>query len=198
MKILACLFILGVTSWPMAKVYPSVNYITYTQGLNEGFCTTFSINPNGRYLTAAHCVHEIDGLTMGENKWKTVVTEVDEAKDYAVLTTGVGAKALKLGSKPKLGEATLGVGYAHDSPVPVLVDCLFNGEYTFPSMPPEWKSRSIFSRSFTGGMSGGPIVDKSGNVVSIVQASGGEGYSYIIGSGLDYDTLKGLYKKYGG
>lgn len=130
-------------------------------------CTGFSIDERRQLvLTAAHCLDQttqVDGFAT----WPVFI---DAEDDLAVLqTVGVSKPALKPGVNPKVGEelAAIGYGYGLNEPVFKVVKVAATG-IELEGFPGKWL---MVTPSYIGGMSGGPVIDEGGKVVSIVQLS---------------------------
>jgi len=132
-------------------------------------CTAFSINQSRHiYATAAHCTGidmKLDGNPVG-------MLYRNDANDLMVLQTAApGKPALKARTKDikqGLSVAALGYGWGWDQPM------LRTGAISIADISPkDFGSRphTLFDFPFIGGMSGGPIVDSEGHLVSIVQQS---------------------------
>lgn len=129
-----------------------------------------------RVLTAAHCVGE-KLLSDG-----TVATplSVNEDMDLALLQTKTSKPALVRRETQVLRyEPLTAIGYAWGltslsalSVTPFLIDIT----------PEKGLSPGILVQpAYIGGMSGGPVVDESGQMIGIVQASTPEGVGYGVG-----------------
>ena len=145
----------------------------------NGTCTAFSINQQQRfYLTASHCI--IDG-EMGF--WKEAIPNVTTqgvfkvvrvvkrsiALDLALLEGDLGFPALAPGAEPKHGHELISIGYAFGEPKPWLFSSIVAAIKDGQSYGVH--RRILFKdNQDQGGMSGGPVLDKYGRVVSMVQA----------------------------
>lgn len=136
----------------------------------EGFCTGFVINAaKGTILTAAHCIG-------GEEKadgQEAEILKVDKDNDLAVLRIEDCKKPPLLPRiKPvEPGLAVASLGYAYRLPHPV-----FRTGYVSygPALLPDFKGEAVMiDYTPLKGMSGGPVIDGEGNVVSITQIGDG-------------------------
>jgi S1-C subfamily serine protease len=174
-----------------ARVHPSMGRITITrlptddQALVTGDCSTFAIDGvRHYYLTAAHCqgdVLEVDGKSAG-------VVLVDATLDLLVLRVPEGRHpALASGHPVRQGQAVMAYGYAFGwttifaktgvVAVPDLRIPLFGN-----------RSLTLTDFAFIEGMSGGPVVDAEGRVVSMVQSSHSNG---LAGQGPSIQAILG-------
>jgi S1-C subfamily serine protease len=160
-----------VSYGPMVdKAQQSVVYIQNT----EGRCSGFMIAPH-RVMTAKHCVGE--ALTV-DNKPATVL-RMSEELDLALLEAEVKRPLLTFRDAPiHRWEHLTAIGHAFGWPRDADITAL-QVIVIFTSQPiePDSANGMIVQGQFIGGMSGGPIVDQDGKVVSIVQR-GGEGLGY--------------------
>lgn len=179
--LLICLFVASpfvhAGSWekPVAKVRQSIGQLTlWENGEIEGYCTAFSINDQKDYfLTAYHCNSEyisMDGMN-AYPIWSNpdadllllVVPDSDEGR-YPSLH--LASDVVKQG-QPVGG---LGFGYAW----PGRVSTFMAGYVVAPDVMLEiegmGKNEHYTSTNIViPGMSGGPMFDENGNVVSMVQ-----------------------------
>jgi len=194
--LLALTLILPVAAAPSweavtRRVTPSIGRVALTilptedTPMLKGDCTAFAIDDVRHfYLTAQHCqgdTMEVDGKPAG-------VVFVDDKLDLLVLRVPEGRhRALKSGQPVVRGTDVAAFGYAFGwtdlfvkvgvVAVPDLRIALFGH-----------RSLTVVSFAFIEGMSGGPVVDAEGRVVSIVQASHSNGQA---GQGLALPALLG-------
>ena len=142
------------------QTLPSVVQLQYPH--SDKVCTAFSIAP-GVYLTADHCL--LDETNTIEGHDITVVMR-DHTYDIAVLRAGVVRPVLLLGDAPVLGESVVFVGFAYSFPTPTVRHSLVSALVEIRGT-----MRTAYDNAAIGGMSGGPVIDASGRVVGIVQAS---------------------------
>jgi len=142
---------------------------TQPEVFEASVCTAFSINQARHiYMTAGHC----NGIDMKLDGNPTGLLYRNDANDLMVLQTAApGKPALKARTKDikqGLSVAALGYGWGWDQPM------LRTGAISIADISPkDFGSRphTLFDFPFIGGMSGGPIVDSDGHLVSIVQQS---------------------------
>lgn len=158
-----------------------------------GQCSAFAVDPL-TYITAAHCV-------IGEDEVYRIVTlyhkgtlaqaevyAVDPEHDLAAVKTNLMlAAGIKIGSQPKEEDSIAALGFPMDSPIVIAYYGDADGDYSglFVRSP-----RFYVRVKLIGGMSGGPMVDMKGRVVSINQMSNG-----IISAGATFAHLKGFWEK---
>lgn len=126
-------------------------------------CTGFVIQPN-IVLTANHCLSpnmSIDGVTADSSNG-------DSYYDLGIVNVKTGRQSLQLREAPVImNEVLYGVGYANGWSVPIAIQevVLIPNYNPFPN-----GSSGIIGRAgYVHGMSGGPVIDINGLVVSIVQ-----------------------------
>jgi len=166
--------------------------IVLSDGREAGSCTAFAIAPR-KFMTAAHCVGAITDMwgNAYEIKFKVgdkwaVVTSVDEDRDLAVILADFDQPALSFRDAPlSMFEDVTGVGYGYGFTKPLFTGNRVNVLDFVITIEgkPSWPG-TLFMGTFIGGMSGGPIVDKDGKVVGVVQAGGDQ-----IGYGVDTKTI---------
>jgi S1-C subfamily serine protease len=191
--LLALLTVVPATAferWPLAMVNRSVAMLAWQN--EDGNCTAFSINQKkGRYLTAGHCVGD-QGTVVLINDTEAELLYADYVNDIAVydVADGKGQPALKLGLAPVIGDEIMYVGHGYGAPVPVAEV----GIFLIPSQLPPFEALSpkqFASTDAIPGMSGGPIVNRKGEVVGMVTCS----YRQL-GCGVEYVTVARVYNLY--
>lgn len=159
----------------------------------SGSCSAFSINEQQHYyLTAHHCLpndpsaaieasrQEMDrpsptGMYLfldavpGVRTMGTAIVlrvlKADATLDVALLEAEVGLPALPRGSEPRIGEDIAALGYALSEPGAWLI--VGNVAYLKDAVGGQ-RRVVLRSTSEIGGMSGGPVIDTRGRVISIV------------------------------
>lgn len=179
--------------WPIAKIDRSVVPWYGHTDMGDMHCTAFSINPNGRYLTAAHCI-PLDEKGFINDDTPAVVTEKLDEVDLAVVTASVGAPSLKLGPKPAKGQKLLMYGHINYVGFPLFYEGLYMGDQNI--MKGE-QAKFMTSAMVPDGMSGGPIVDEKGRVVSMTTCGAMQDV-IILTCGVSWPDLKKIIDKYGG
>lgn len=183
-------------SWPVAKLRQSVTPIYGNGPENNVFCTAAAISPT-KLLTASHCVLLVGGL----DEWYTELVdirlvEVDKSLDgLAVFESDVPheLKPLSLGKEPQLGDEVLLMGYGGQAPeafaLPGIVWSTTMLQPATNTGPFLWVSRIA-----TEGMSGGPVVDRKGKLVSVVIG----GFDKMtIGYNSPYQAVADKFKRHG-
>lgn len=176
------------TSSAVVRITASKEVETFFGTVNANVvCSGFVIAPQ-RVLTAQHCVAD----NMQADGKKVVVLKTDEFLDLALLyVKGLQREPLTIGNRtPELEEMLTAVGYAEGfTKLTVMTVQVKIVDYTpWPEVPPS----TWVMPTYVGGMSGGPVVDASGAVVSIVQAgtlSGSMGFG--VGTQLIHGFLVG-------
>jgi S1-C subfamily serine protease len=179
-------------SWPTRDVLASITRIDVQMGESAGTCTAFSVDQAlGRFVTANHCAQG----TVRHGGITFAVIARDEDADLVLLQTDRGSlPALKLGSQPKTGDSLLSVGYPLSSPKPMLLPSMYQGQFDAWA---DGGNFAIFAGNAIPGMSGGPIVNTRGEVVSVVLGGGNPSMAYQnMGYGARYEALRKLLLKY--
>lgn len=141
-------------------------WIDRTQGVNA-ICTAFSIDEKyGYWMTANHCVgkDETIDLTPAVTVW------ADPDNDVAILRSSLHKPALApspVGVRRGLPAAGFGYGYGHTVPM-MRSGHVSIADTTLGGLQGRW---TLMDFSFIGGMSGGPVVDDHGRVISLCQMS---------------------------
>lgn len=144
-------------------VFPSVGIIVYNDG--ESWCSAWSINDHGYWVTAAHCVSTDSPMTMGGQRVKA--RKVFGGVDLAVLN-GPSAPALALSrTTPRIGDDVYIVGW---SKTPWLIP-FFEKIARLDVINPgdTWERNMVITGGIGPGASGSPVLNTSGEVVSVVQ-----------------------------
>lgn len=171
--ILFLLFTVAFAAPNWVSVASYVDHATYrlsypTDDGGAYVCTGFVIDqPRGYVLTAAHCLGE--GLSA--DAWPAFPVWEDKEVDLAVIALTRAAKpALKpVKADPRMGQPVLAFGYGYGEHSPIVREGIVaNPEMNITGLKKTWL---VFSGGAIGGMSGGPIVDGNGKVLSIVLMS---------------------------
>ncbi len=155
----------------------------------EGKCSAFSIDERRNlFLTAGHCI----GTDLKLDGFQAAVVYTSKAHDLAVLVCfGVNMRALTPSTQTMqrgTPVATFGYGYGW------IKIMLRSGEVAIPDIQiNELGGERFLIANFTlvGGMSGGPMVDTDGRVVSINQL--GDGF---VGLGRTLDVIMAVTAPY--
>lgn len=177
--------------WPARKVLESVIRVSVEIQGSSGTCTAFSVDQQrGQFITAGHCAK--GPMSLGHIAFAPL-DENTEADLALVQASQGGLPALKLGGEPRTGDATLSVGYPLSSPKPMLIPSLYQGQFD------AWNDGgnfAIFSGNPMVGMSGGPIVNTRGEVVSVVLGGGNPSQAFQnVGFGTPYQALRRILLK---
>lgn len=155
----------------VARASDSVVRLTIQTPQGDGTCSGEVLAPN-RILTAKHCT---EGTIQVDGKPATVLA-TDAHYDLALLEAETARPALVLRDAPvSRFERVVGIGYAFGLtkltvlPVAVTIVNVIPFEDAAPGI--------ILQGSFIGGMSGGPVIDYAGYMVSIVQ-EGAQGVAH--------------------
>lgn len=200
MKRLVPLFLLALLAIP---AYAAPTQIINSIGRLDNGCTVFAV-ADERYVTAAHCVlnmetGEVDLTHDYTVDGKTAFLQyVDLDHDLAAFLVPFSHKEpLKLADRsPRTGDYIAVVGHALG-----LQSWMFmQGFVANPSWsdPDEkrlgWDKAMIYDMSGCGGHSGSPVVNKKGELVSVLQFGWGNGCGSPVG-GATYSELKAFLTK---
>lgn len=143
--------------------------IVYLNG-DSGACTAWVINTEKKYLmTAAHCDQDKE---MWADLVKATVIAKDTKKDLMVIQAeelDPARPALRLAkSNPSRGEEVMSAGFGYALERPFFRKASVQDD---AMMMPEAGGGPYISTDapFVGGQSGGPVVNRAGEVVAIVQ-----------------------------
>lgn len=152
---------------------------------NDYACTGFVVRPK-LILTAAHCAGDnmkVDGID-------ATIIKGDKYYDLMVLSADAGATPLEFKTDDLMdGEQELALGYAYGWPrlAQVRLTVIYSD-----FAPVLVRPASVWYQGMPlPGMSGGPVIDQQGKVVSMVQ-EGGDGISRGVGSFLMRAFLLGV------
>jgi len=144
--------------------------------------TAFAINDTGQWMTARHVVDSCTdiGLKVGERKTLRVKATVSEEADLAILSSDWTRRPLPndLHSQRQIGEAGYFFGFPQGRPGEAIGKLLgrnrmvVRGRYRSNEAVLAWseigRSNGIFGS--LGGLSGGPALDKDGEIIGVVTA----------------------------
>lgn len=176
MRVLIALVLVGFLAVPLAAgdqvlaVMASTVQLRVVRLLGTGSCSAFSINgKKGYFLTAWHCVVEADVWVVGDEE-KVRVLYLDPGKDLAVFRApGSRRTALRPAAQDASeGQQVVILGYAHGWPTAPTIKAQVELAYVWFN-PNPFDLYTAFKPACYRGMSGGPIFDLTGRVVSIVQ-----------------------------
>ncbi len=137
-------------------------------GNKAGMSTGFVVAVH-EIMTAAHCT---DGASFLVDGWMATVARIDEVNDLAILHAQTPKPILPLRKKSgQRFERLSAIGYGNGLPELTV----FEERVFLTNHRPIWDTSSapglLFQDFIWHGMSGGPIVDREGLVVSINQQS---------------------------
>jgi hypothetical protein len=201
-KLLPFLLSLSLLATPLFAAKPTTfltntwkSIVEYKLKINdhEAHCTAFAVRFDPpTYLTAAHCNVGVPGEIDGQ-----MVEFVAQSNQILAIKVpnGKARPMLILGERPRAWEDTVhayGIGGALRHPF------IFDGRVLDTRRKPydeETDLMMMFNQNFIGGMSGGPIVNEKGQLVSVVECGGM--YSPMdagFGCGANYDELSDMYR----
>jgi S1-C subfamily serine protease len=166
------------------RVSSSVVRITGEMGEEQYACTGFVVNVH-QVLTAAHCI----GERMTADGTPAKVLKADANVDLALLDVNTNKPGLDFRGEPiQRFETITGIGYAWGWRYLTVLDVR---AYLVDVKPEQDIAVGTFVQGqYIGGMSGGPVVDRHGLVVGIVQRSN-SGVGYGVGVLLIHAFLLG-------
>jgi hypothetical protein len=155
----------------------------------DGYCSAFSVNEEkGFFLTADHCLD----ADMSINDQKVDILATNGIVDLALIHADVHDPALTLGEQPPQDSEVTLIGHVKKNPVFFTLNIL---GVTQPNEDAPFLFLFGGSLHAVGGMSGGPIVDSKGQVVSVILGYVGEDTN-IAGDtlGVFYPAMVTAYK----
>lgn len=195
MRILFPLLLAVAVTWPVSRVRESAApFYAVSEGRVKGQCTAVAIRPDVM-LTASHCFLMIKDATdwfVGEHRVFPV--EVDTSSEGLAVVRADRAilRPMSLGRKPRLGDEVLITGFGVNSPELFV----FPGVVWSHTMKDPGDGKGPFmwlSFDAIEGMSGGPIVNRRGELVSLVIG----GYASMkIGYNATWDQVAEKVRKY--
>ena len=169
------------------RVSESVVRITgsYSDEHSEGYTCSGTVVHKNMVLTAAHCL--MHSLEVDDTPIRGLERS-DSFFDLALLDVRTPKPALTLRAEPvEMFEPLIAIGHAYGwKKLSALKQTPYLLNYT-PDLGPELElAPGIFVQGgFMGGMSGGPVVDRDGQMVMIIQRAGEES-----GYGVSADTIR--------
>jgi S1-C subfamily serine protease len=149
------------------RVSNSIVHLTSADG--AGICSGFVVAPN-RIVTARHCADD----TVAADGKPTTLVHRDEFYDLALFSVETARPALRIASeRPHPGDRVALIGYAWGQ---FLVWHFGELEYVNAKVQDDFAKCMLTDRDGVGGMSGGPVVNLEGDVVSVV-SRGNSGFS---------------------
>jgi S1-C subfamily serine protease len=176
----------GVQDWTAAVdlLAKSTVYIETTGGGCTGFVINHTLRDKEKktlILTAAHC----EGPEMYADQTPTRILFKDTKRDLMVLEVDdLERPALKLASAdPKVGNLVASYGFGYSLERPRFRVAHISDDKTY--LPEQGGPYYVIDAAFVPGMSGGPVVDASGQVVMIVQLA-----SDRVGLGIGAESIR--------
>lgn len=154
---------------------------------DDGLCSGFVINKEQNYvLTAAHC----DGASLYAHQRPVVRVYKDRKFDLMILQVdGLRKPALPIASdNPKVGDEVASYGYGMGLDNPILRVSRIS---EVAVMIEQGGPFIMVDGAFLAGQSGGPVMNKLGEVVMIVQLRGNS-----VGLGRGAEDFRGRIKDY--
>ncbi len=157
-----------------ASIYEKINpaIVSVDSQLSDGLScgTGCIIDKNGTILTSAHILEDgsdiIVTMSNGEDYKANVIKKIGENKDIALLKISVPyyLKTVKLGdsSKIKVGESVLAIGNPFGFKGTLTQGIISRIDYS--------KNRIQTDAAINPGSSGGPLLNKHGEIIGINQA----------------------------
>lgn len=153
-----------------------------TAPAQSGMGTAFAINDSGMWLTARHVVDSCDrvGLRIGVGRFIPAEYQIVTDSDLAVLRTDWTRRPLPadLETRRQVGEVGYFFGFPQGEPGEVVASLIarnrmvVRGRYTNDEAILAWselgRSRGLFGS--LGGLSGGPVLDRDGEIIGVVTA----------------------------
>lgn len=150
------------------------------------WCNSFSVNINPpTFLTATHCLSDDLGTINGQS-----VAVKGVSGEIAILVVDKALPMLPIGNRPSIGDEIVSFGFAGPA-IPFFSRGQVITQDSDPTGTPD-KHLMMFTNNTMHGMSGGPIVNLKGQVVSMIMCGGyfNQGDAHF-GCGATYDDLIG-------
>lgn len=174
----------GATKYPTSDMIAAIS-------IPGGSCSAFSVHPAGTYFTAAHCLHggaELDGRSV-------TILLIDDQTDLGVFKAK-GRTAFLLGKAPKVGSVAYLAGYGAIPGVLIQWQGLVFATAVSPAegIPPVL----LIGTAVSPGMSGGPMINKDGKVISVISGGGDvTGTLRNLTGGVPYFAVEQAWRRYG-
>lgn len=193
------LFAAAACAGPLASVVRVASPLDEERSI---FCTGASVNgPLSLYLTAYHCVHGASSTTV--EALPATVMAFDAVNDLALLKVpGLVRPPLMVGSVPSFGDHITAYGRPFSSSTLIDLDeQVIEGSDDLDASY-EDSAHGVIVMWLVGklfpAMSGGPLVDKHGHIVSVTECSAVDGSAfYGISCGASYKSVVAFLKKNG-
>lgn len=163
-----------------------IRTIDIASGSKASIGSGFAIDSKGTIATNYHVVSKyilhpdeyyLEALTFDKQKIPIDVISIDVVNDLALvkLNKPISKEFLSLAnSEPKKGEQIFSLGNPRDLGMTV-VPGTFNGRTAH-----SYYGRILFSGSVNPGMSGGPVINNSGEVIGVNVATSGNQISFLV------------------
>ena len=157
--ILALVVGLGADGWPVKDYRGALHAII----AGDNFCTAVKVGDNGILLSVAHCVEGDKPIVHVDTGRDVVLLERNETMDIVVLQMAIGGKPLKVAKKePEMGDETLSLGFGNTDLTPL-------PGYWIGKVGGKEDPMTVLTVSAIHGMSGGPVVNRKGEIVGLVR-----------------------------
>lgn len=165
-----------------------VRIIDSRGGAKRSIGSGFLVSDDGRLITNFHVVadfvhhpenHRAEWQDSEGNSGALELLDVDVVHDLAVMSAGdlAGRAFLAVESNlPNMGERIYSLGFPYDLGL-TIVEGTYNG-----LLEKSLYERIHLTASINPGMSGGPAVDRNGNVIGVNVASAGEQVGFLVPS----------------
>lgn len=162
--------------------------IVYVES-NKTYCTGFVINAKLKYvMTANHC-DAPEGRNVWVDRVQGVIISKDTKKDIAIFEVkNLDSKhpALTLAGKdPEIGQEVMSAGFGMNLERPLVRKAMVSDTALYINEDGIGGPLIALDAAFVGGQSGGPVVNKAGEVVMLVQFASG-----TVGMGVGANTLR--------
>lgn len=175
--------------WPVARVEPAIQVLTVI----DGTCTAFRIHAE-RWITASHCL--TSGLVhahIGELPVLETLEDLKGDSGIAVLRTAPSKGPKLKVAFARRGEDVLVVGYGGGAPTVLFFPAVVQMEHVILNTDPA----QTYSAGGIQGMSGGPIINRRGDVTGVCLGSFvPSALPVAIGYGPTFEALKRLVSKW--
>lgn len=190
--------------WPVKRILPSILKLyvdepEFEGAPSDGQCTAIAITKRIA-ITATHCKpqHKDAQMYMAGGVIRVQIPLEEDLSDINGITVVRADRdafePIDLGPFPEAGTEVLVMGYGFDAPQPLFFhSVIISNKMLAPGE--EAPFNMYLGLETIGGMSGGPIVNRKGQLVGIV-LGGFKGVLQHLTWAIEYDTLKALYTKY--
>ena len=191
--LLLCASAIQAEEWTTEDVYTrhqdsvvQVRIIDAKGGAKRSIGSGFMVSDDGRLVTNFHVVadfvhhpadHRAEWLGSDGSSGPLQLLDVDVVHDLAVMQSEAlaGRKFLAVESNlPKMGERLFAMGFPYDLGL-TIVEGTYNG-----LLEKSLYERIHLTASINPGMSGGPAIDRNGNVIGVNVATAGDQVSFLV------------------